>query len=183
MIDDTNQRLMRLEARAEIRELITLYGIAVDDRDMDLLKSLFTDDVHLILSRAQNIEANGIDEVMNVYDKLLRKRGATYHWTHDVIIRVEDDDGASGLVLAHAETSPDGTALIVGLRYKDRYRFVDDRWKFAERRLQYLYSMPPHSYAERFPTDKRVYANDSWQTADIPETLECWSEFFSRKMD
>ncbi|MFS0738783.1 nuclear transport factor 2 family protein [Sphingomonas sp. 1P06PA] len=165
-------RIDRLEARAEIAELCSAYGIACDEHDYDRLESLFTEDV-VIQSRDRLMDASGREAVMAMFGRMLAIRGPAYHWTHDRFVRFDDADAdiASGLVLAHAETSPDGVASIAAIRYADRYRREAGCWKFAERQLSFLYYMPITEFAARFPTADRMGLGGNWRGADFPEGL------------
>lgn len=169
------QRIDRLEARAEIGELCSAYGIACDEHDYDRLESLFTADVR-IQSRDGLMDATGRDVVMAMFGRMFAIRGPAFHWTHDRFVTFNDTapGTATGLVLAHAETSPDGIASIAAIRYKDRYRYEDGRWKFAERQLSFLYYMPVTEFAEHFPTEQRMGLGGTWRAADFPEGLSSY---------
>jgi ketosteroid isomerase-like protein len=171
------RRIDRLEARAEIAELCTNYCTACDDRDMALLESCFTEDVRL-LSRDRLMDATGREAAMAMFRTMLGIRGPAFHWTHDRIIRFDDNDPdrASGLVLAHAETTPNGKASIAGIRYNDDYRREDGRWKFAVRTLSFLYYMEMADFVEHFPTRQRMGLGGVWREADFPESLPTWPE-------
>lgn len=56
--------------------------------------------------------------------KTFRIRGPTEHWTHDVTVKIDpsNPDLATGLVLGHAQTSPDGVVSNAAMRFKDQYR-------------------------------------------------------------
>ncbi|RYY33222.1 MAG: nuclear transport factor 2 family protein [Sphingomonadales bacterium] len=169
------RRIDRLEARAAIAELGTSYCTACDDRDMALLESCFTEDVRM-LSRDGQMDATGRGETIAMFDQMLSIRGPAFHWTHDRIVRFDDNDPdrATGLVLAHAETTPHGKASIAGIRYEDVYRREGGRWKFAARTLSFLYYMEMRDFVEHFPTEKRMGLGGEWRAADFPETLPTW---------
>lgn len=176
--ENDSVRLDRLESRFEIRELITDYCIATDDRDMEQLRSLFTDDVRF-LSDSVGMDAKGADDAIDMFNNLFKIRGPSYHWTHDVILKFDPDnpDIASGVVLSHAETTPNGCPSIAGIRYYDQYRRVHHQWKFAERNLQFVYYMPMAQFIEHFPTKERIGVNNEWRHADLPEGLASWAEW------
>lgn len=168
-------RLDELESRARLRELQTRYCIAADDRNMVALGELLTDDIH-IESREGSMQARGRANVLAMFDQLFMIRGPSFHWTHDVILEFDpaDRDRATGLVLAHAETTPNGLASIAAIRYEDVYRREGGVWRFAKRYLQFLYYMPMTEFAARFPTTKRMGIHGGWQEADYPESLPSW---------
>ncbi len=169
------QRIDRLESRALIAEMCTEYGIACDFRDMRKLASLFTPDV-VIRSVNGSMNARGVDAAIAMFDEMFKVRGPAYHWTHDRIVTFDDadPDRAEGLVLSHAETTPNGKASIAGLRYHDVYRRIDGRWYFAERLLSFLYYVPMTEYVSRLGTRQRVLGGGEWRTADYPEGDAHW---------
>lgn len=59
-------RLQRLEDREAIKALIARYGLVMDDRDMQEMPGLFTEDVR-ILSRDGVMDARGRDAVIELY--------------------------------------------------------------------------------------------------------------------
>jgi ketosteroid isomerase-like protein len=171
-------RLDRIESRLEIRELITDYCITVDDRDMEHLRTLFTDDV-CFSSPSVAMAADGVDQAIDMFNEILGIRGPGYHWTHDVMIKLDgqNPDEATGLVLAHAETTPNGVPSIAAIRYEDKYRRVEGKWKFAARTLKFLYYMPMEKFIERFPTKQRVGVSGDWIEGDFPEKLKSWQDW------
>lgn len=176
MTVQTNEaRLDELESRARLRELQTRYCIAADDRNMPALSALFTDDIH-IESRDGAMQARGRADVMAMFDRLFLIRGPSFHWTHDVLLEFDPSDRnrATGLVLAHAETTPNGVASVAALRYEDVYRREGSTWRFASRFLQFLYYMPMSEFVGRFPTAKRIGIHGGWYEADYPESLPSW---------
>lgn len=180
--ESVSRLLDQLESRARIREIASSYCIAADDRDMDALSALFTDDIH-IESQDGAMAARGRANVLSMFDRLFEIRGPSCHWTHDVIIEFEasDPDRARGLVLAHAETTPNGIACIAALRYRDAYRREGGKWLFAERLLSFLYYMPVTEFAARFPTPHRIGIHGGWSEADYPEALPSWQAWPARK--
>ena len=172
------ERIDRLESRAEIGELCSAYCIAVDQRDMEWLRRLCADDV-VFESSDGGMNSNGIDEVVAMFDRVLAIRGPGIHWTHDRFVEFDPDDPdkATGIVLAHAETSPNKTPSIAALRYDDTYRRVNGQWRFAVRSLTFFYYMPLKDFADRFQEEKRFLSGDGWREADFPERTEAWQRW------
>ena len=89
--------------------------------------------------------AQGRDAIAAMFTETFKNRGPAFHWTHDVTVEIDraDPDRATGLVLSHAETSPDGVVSIAAMRYADDYRRGPDRkWRFAKRVIHFLYYVP-----------------------------------------
>jgi hypothetical protein len=180
-MQDFEQRIDRLESRAAITEMCTRYGIACDFRDMSTLAGLFTNDV-VIRSVNGSMNARGVSAAMDMFNNMFQVRGPAYHWTHDRIITFDakDKDSAEGIVLSHAETTPNGKASIAGLRYNDRYRRIDARWYFSERVLSFLYYVPLTDYLSRLENPARVLVNGEWRAADYPEGDATWKEWHAQ---
>lgn len=174
------RRIDRLEARAQIAELCCDYCTACDDRDMAMLESCFTEDVRF-QSGDGKTDVRGRKQTMEMFNLIFADRGPGYHWTHDrkVTFHDTDPDIASGLVLAHAETTPHGVPSIAGIRYNDCYRRVEGKWKIAERQLTMLYYLPMRDFIDRFPTELRIGLNKEWREADFPETLATWQAYYA----
>ena len=139
MSDGLAARVRHLEDRAEIEELIARYAVAVDDRDFDTLTDMFTNDA--IFHNVRGIE-QGRDKVIAYYRERLGEFGPTYHIPHARALDFGDEDHARGIVMAHAELAIGNETYMVALRYYDRYRREQGRWRFHERKVRQLYAMP-----------------------------------------
>lgn len=179
MTDDLHARIAAIEAREQIRDLVVRYGMAVDDRDMAMVGSLFTTDA-VFRHGDDSVVNHGRDEIVAFYTDRLRAFGATYHYPHSHLVELGDPGEASGVVCAHAELGIDGRTYVTALRYHDRYRLESGTWLFAERRLAMLYYM---DLAEL--TDGGLAVGDRKRyfgtvgPAEIPEKLDTWQRFFA----
>ncbi len=179
MTDDLAERVACIEARQAIQDLVVRYGMAVDDRDMQLVGSLFTDDA-VFRHGDDSIVNHGRAEIVDFYTDRLRAFGATYHYPHSHLIDIVDADTATGVVCAHAELGIDGRTYVTALRYHDRYRCVDGVWRFTERRLAMLYYMDMADLANGglAQNDRKRYFG-TVGPAEIPEKLPSWQAFFA----
>ena len=179
--DSIERRLDRLESHKAMRELATAYCVAADDRDLEGLGRLFTDDVY-IASRDGGMDARGRATVIAMFDRMFEIRGPSCHWTHDMVVDFDDKDpdAARGMVIAHAETTPNGRPSVAAIRYYDTYRREAGSWRFAERILHFLYYMPIDEYLSRFPTALRIGVYGQSKAADFPETLASWKGWLER---
>ncbi|QBY01256.1 nuclear transport factor 2 family protein [Rhodophyticola sp. CCM32] len=173
---DIEARLDRLEARAEISELVARYCKACDDRDVPMLRSLFTRDA-VVKSQDGVMTAEGVDAVMQMYKGRFDVLGISAHWTHDHILRFDDSDAdhVTGEVFGHAESHRNGVSLIASLRYTDDYLRQGGAWKFRSRTLAFLYYVPVGEYAEAMGSPLRQRAYGDQRPADYPESLESWT--------
>ena len=135
------ERIAFLEAREEIRALVTDYSMAVDDRDVNTIGTLFTEDG--IFGHADGSAVmNGRKEIVDFYNGRLGDMGPTYHFPHSHKITFINETHAEGIVLAHAELSQEGQTYYTGLRYYDKYKSNNGVWCFQERLLKFLFFMP-----------------------------------------
>jgi hypothetical protein len=140
-------RVQRLEDRAAIQELVVLYGYVMDEHDSDGIRDLFCVDATMRSSDGV-IDVTGIDHIVEMFRGRYAVLGPTNHFTHGHVIRFDDEDPdvASGLLSSHAEVCRNGVAMLVALRYEDKYRRVDGRWRFADREMSYMYYLPAAEY-------------------------------------
>lgn len=175
------QRLRRIEDRIEICELITRYGLVMDDRDMDAMREIFTPDA-VVRSADGVMNARGLDAVIAQFRGRFAVLGPSNHFTHDRIIRFEDHDPdrATGLVLSHAEMHRNGDAMLAAIRYHDVYQRHEGRWKFRERLLTFFYYVRTREYIEALTTGlaTRMRAYDQPMPADWPESLPTWKRYY-----
>jgi len=172
-----DRRIDRLEARAKIEELVCNYCIAYDDRDMDLMRSLMTEDV-IFRSKDRTLDVRGADALTAMFQGMFMTRGPSCHWTTDRVLEFDEanPDRITGRLLGHAETTPNGVATIMSYRYDDVYRRISGEWKFAERELSLQYSIPVENYVERITSPERCFQGGSWRSADYPERLGTWQQ-------
>lgn len=179
--DDLLRRIRRLEDRAEIGELVARYCLIMDDRDMTAMTELFTPDA-IVRSSDGVMHASGLTAVVAMFRGRFAVLGPSNHFTHDRIVRFEDDDpdAASGIVLAHAEMNRKGQPMLAAIRYADRYRRLQDRWRIAERVLSFFYYVPTAEYLDALGPGlaARMRAYDMARPADWPEGLESWRAYY-----
>jgi len=175
------QRLDALESENAIRQLATKYAIACDDHDLPKLMALFTPDACLDAPNGTMV-ASGIEAIEALFINTFRIRGPSYHWTHDITIEIDpaDADRATGLVLGHAETSPNGVVSLAALRYHDNYQRQQGHWKFARREIQFLYYVPASDYQQSLNQQQRVVMGGNSMAADFPENSQPWQDFINQ---
>jgi hypothetical protein len=165
-------RVRRIEDRAAIQELGILYGFVMDERDEAGIRQIFAEDATL---RSQDgvFSASGIEEIVETYLGRFAALGPTNHYSHGHVVRFDDadPDTATGLLASHAEVSRNGVAMQVALRYKDTYRRVDGKWRFADRLMSYMYYLPVAELAEGLGDRDSVRAYGDRRPADWPEAL------------
>lgn len=146
------QLIQRVDDRQQLAELISRYGMAVDDRDAVVAfyryrTSLFT---------------------------------TSYDYAHTWHFDLMSAQQASGVVNAHAELCIDGQAVHIALRYLDNYIKIDGHWLFQSRTLKFRYVLPLSELANGLDQSLRVrWPGTEPQLADLPDQLQTYLD--SRK--
>ena len=175
------RRIRRLEDREAIAELIARYCLVMDNRDMDSMPALFTPDF-VVRSADGVMNTVGREAAVEMFRGRFLVLGPSNHFTHDRILTFDDadPDRASGFVLAHAEMNRKQQPMLAAIRYDDRYRRHEGRWKFASRSLAFMYYVPTADYLDAFGPGigKRNRAYDTAVAADWPEQLPTWRKYY-----
>ena len=158
----------RIHDRQQLGELISRYGMAVDDRDFDALAAMFAGD-------GEFRGVCGRDAIMAFYRERTARYSTTYHYAHTWHFEFESDECASGVVNAHAELCIDGRMIHIALRYLDRYVRGPKDWMFQSRSPLFRYVLPFDELATGAGQALRVrWPGQPPQTADIPDTLQTY---------
>jgi SnoaL-like domain len=165
-------RVRRLEDRNAIQDLAVMYGYVMDERVVDGIPRLFTDDATL-RSADGVFSATGLDEIVKTYQGRFDVLGPTNHFVHGHVVRFDDSDPdvATGIVSSHAEVFRNEQPMWVALRYQDTYRRTPDGWRFADRLMSYMYYVDVREYAEVLGQELRVLTYDQPAPGDWPQAL------------
>lgn len=160
--------LRRLDDRQQLGELLSRYGVAVDDRDFDGIAALFTHDA----------EFNGVKGRREIIDYYRLRTSEFTTSTHSALnwhFDFESDDLARGVVSGAAELCIGGKAIRISLRYLDRYRRQPSGWAFAQRVVKFRYVLPFDAVADGLDDPQRVrWPGRPPQLADLPDTLQTY---------
>lgn len=184
MDDALAKRVTRLEAESQIRQLIARYCFTIDDRDLDGIAALFTEDA-VVCSTDGVMNASGRQAIMDQYRGRFAVLGPGQHVMHDVVLDFVGDGTreAHGKVSGHAELWRNNTMMVTALRYRDIYRATDDGWKFALREIGFLYYVPISEYPGILGLRDRNRAYAQPRLADYPEKLPSWQAYAEPEAD
>jgi 3-phenylpropionate/cinnamic acid dioxygenase small subunit len=127
--------LQELSDRAAIVRLTHDYAWALDERDWDALREVFTADVVADLGEGGQ---QGIDEVIPPVSTALGPFDASHHVvsTHQITIDGDRAQGRCYLIAQHVRrTAVGGPNFTVGGRYEDQYVRTADGWRISTRRI------------------------------------------------
>lgn len=169
------QRIQRIEDRLAIQQLVSTYGIVLDDRDYAAVGELYTENARFWQHAGETTDARTRAGIVDFYRERLGHCGPSYHYHHGNIVDFDDDRNAHGVVTSHAELGIEGRMILVGFRYHDRYvKGTDDRWRFSERETYFHYFMPAADLPDRYCAEIRRTWPGQDLPADIPDQLSTY---------
>lgn len=137
---DMEERIRRLEDRAEINDLVVAYFLAADGDDLAGVAASFTEAATFSSSGA--VSASGRDGIVDFIRGARGHMGLTVHTPHYVQITFDGPDAADGLVGAHLELVLGGETLFGAVRYVDRYVRGPEGWRIDARDMRTIYIAP-----------------------------------------
>jgi SnoaL-like domain len=139
-MSELEQRIKRLEDRAELQELAIRYFKSADDDDWDGLAACFASDASF---NAGGFPGGSTREEVIAFLKADRATmGATVHTFNSMLLEFDGDDSATGLIAAHLELARGGTTIFGAARYHDKFVKRDGRWQILALELRTLHVGP-----------------------------------------
>ncbi len=136
---ELEERVHLLEDRAAIQDLRFRYHVAVNEKALESIPGLFTQDAEVYFEGIGS--AAGQREISTLYHDVVGQSPFIKQFIHNHVIRLEGDV-ATGLSYLDARTVRDGESLLVAARFDDRYRRTSDGWKFQSLRLTLYFAAP-----------------------------------------
>ena len=156
--------LRRLLDRQEITDTLYRYASAIDVKDYDRLRTVFTDDV--VAQYAGAPEVIGADELV----AWIREMSPSTKYQHHLlnVYEVEIDGDEARTYTYHTshqvdEATPD-TVYVIVARYRDVLRRVDDRWLIADKRMEVGW-MERREYSQALAVSAEAEQNLAAQSA------------------
>jgi uncharacterized protein (TIGR02246 family) len=173
---DLEARIDRLESLDAIRQLPAKYALTLDMRDIDIMVTLFPEDVRV------GKEARGRAALRAYMDRTLRSPfTGTSHHIGGHIIEFDGPDHAHGIVYSKNEHETGDEWVIMQMMYADDYVRVDGRWYFARRLPLYWYATdlnkPPIG-------DKKMrWPGTAWVEGNFHKLFPSFAEYWARDGD
>ena len=162
------QLVRRVDDRQQLAELLSRYGMAVDDRDFEAIGRQFAPD-------GEFHGVKGRQQIVDFYRARTSTFSTSSHYALTWHFDFTDDDHASGVVNAHAELCIGGKTVRLALRYLDRYVRGDGGWMFQQRVLKFRYVLPFDAVADGLDDPLRVrWPGTEPQLADLPDKLQTY---------
>jgi uncharacterized protein (TIGR02246 family) len=131
------QRIQKLEDRAEIQDLVARYFKVTDDDDEQALAECFARDARFIATGFDG--GTGRAGVMEFLRTARSTMQQTVHTPNYVHINFKSADNAEGTVMAHLEIGMGGTTVYAAVRYLDTYAREDGNWRIATREMRVVH--------------------------------------------
>jgi len=132
------RRIARLEARAEIAELLARYAFLLDDHRFEAVGELFVPDARFGSPGSTHL---GREAIVANYRALAEVYPVTLHEARGFVLEFRDDEHARGEVLGFSEQASGRHTVVTSFRYDDEYVRLDGRWRFASRQVRTLYAL------------------------------------------
>ena len=159
-----NEVLRKLLDRQEITDTLYRYAAAIDVKDYERLRTVFTDDV--VAQYAGAPEIHGADVLVS----WIREMSPTTKYQHHLlnVYEVEIDGDEARTYTYHTShqvdaATPDWVYVIVA-RYHDILRRVDGRWLIADKRMDVGW-MERRQYSQAEAASAEAAQNLAAQTA------------------
>jgi hypothetical protein len=173
------RRIDRLESLDAIRQLPAKYALTLDMRDIDVMVTLFPENVRV------GKDASGRAALRAYMQRTLRSPfTGTSHHIGGHIIEFDDPDHAHGIVYSkneHETPVENGQDewVIMQMMYADDYIRLDGRWYFARRLPLYWYAAdlnkPPIG-------DKKMrWPGTDWVEGNFHKLFPSFDEFWARE--
>ncbi|MBC8364333.1 MAG: nuclear transport factor 2 family protein [Actinobacteria bacterium] len=123
-----SDELRSLADRLAIEDLLTRYAHAVDRRDWDLFRSVFTDDARIDYTSAGGI-AGDLDEAVAFLEETMPMFEMTQHLVANVDVRIDDDTATVSAMFSNPMRLPDGDVWFTGGWYHHDLVRTDEGWR------------------------------------------------------
>ena len=120
--------IQEISDHLEIQRLITLYGKAVDRKNWDLYRSVFTEDAYIDYTSAGGI-ASGVEEMVAWLDEALAQFPATQHLVANFDINIDGDTATAEVMFHNPMVMPDESAWQTGGWYHHDLVRTADGWR------------------------------------------------------
>ncbi len=120
--------IQELSDRLEITDLLTRYARAVDRKDWDLYRTVFTPDAHIDYSSAGGAVL-GVEEMCGWMDEALAQFPATQHLISNVHVELDGDTAGVEAMFHNPMKMPDGSAWVTGGWYHHDLVRTADGWR------------------------------------------------------
>lgn len=140
--------LRRVADELAIRGLVARYADAVARYDeADWIATWCEDGRWIVFGRP----SEGRAKLLETWHHLMGMFDFVVQFAHQAVLEIDGDEATGRWTMSELGTPKQGEPSLMLAVYLDRYRRVDGRWRFAERRFEVLYMGPPDLSGKTFP--------------------------------
>ena len=124
-----------LADRIALQDVLLKYAAGVDERDFDLYRSCFADDVEVVGFGEQTV--HGADNWLDFVKTALEQYNATQHMLGPQLATVEGDYATTRTEVQalHYLKAKEGATLTLWGTYKSKMRRMDGEWRIVRHEL------------------------------------------------
>ncbi|WP_209123290.1 nuclear transport factor 2 family protein [Alkalihalobacillus sp. BA299] len=143
MAKSLDERILELEAREQIKELMANYNRGIDTLDEELFISIWEENAVWDTNDPLNISKNKL-EILERVKLSWRDFPETHHFTTNEVIHVDLKNGVATAVadVDCTLTNSAGVALVSAASYTDKFSNRSGKWLFSERKIKIHYNTP-----------------------------------------
>ncbi|SDI09236.1 SnoaL-like domain-containing protein [Alteribacillus persepolensis] len=136
-------RLLKLEAREEIKEVMANYCHGIDKEDEPLFTDVWEEDAVWELGDPSSAAKNK-QEILEKIQMNWKNMFENHHHTLNPVIEIDIGNGTATAVadLKATATNAKGVPLLITATYYDSFSNRTGKWRFTERKLRIHYMTP-----------------------------------------
>ena len=121
--------------RIALQDVMLSYAAGVDERDFDLYRSCFADDVKVVGFGDETV--HGAEAWLAYVKNALERFGPTQHMLGPQLATVDGDNAhcRTDVQALHYLKEPEGSILTLWATYKSDMRRIDGRWRIVRHEL------------------------------------------------
>ena len=121
--------------RIALQDVMLSYAAGVDERDFDLYRSCFADDVEVFGFGDETV--HGAEAWLAYVKNALERFGPTQHMLGPQLATVDGDNAhcRTDVQALHYLKEPEGSTLTLWATYKSDMRRIDGRWRIVRHEL------------------------------------------------
>lgn len=154
------KRIQRIEDEQAIRDLVARFANACSPPNVDTFSKLWvpTGDAKPVwtLTEPFQMAANGIDEIMDMLDKLLQPRDFFVQLVHSGVVEINDNHATGRWIMREVAKGPGEMYYNNFAIYEDMLQKVEGSWYFARRSYKYMFLDSSSFGGQIFSLSKRA---------------------------
>lgn len=129
-MSDLEQRIAKLEAESEIRQLKARYLNACDAKDVEAMRACFTEDAEIEFPPLGSFDLDGL---VGIFTQMAATTPITdVHHGHNGELTIDGDEASGRWNLGFATYDPrNNNFRMLSSFYEDRYRKTDQGWRIS----------------------------------------------------